>query len=212
MESTRKNLKDISWNVDEPTYRADSALSYSTLARFAREGFNKLDSLFTPIELGARILYLELEEKYDLSFKLSMAVLDRWKDVHFYASNNAMKIIIKHIDRVENKDEILKKILEKIEIIESLHPDYNSTKKVRFELLMLDKKYKEAEEKIKEVLFRMMKDIKQDFENQIPTSPLIMVESMKDMLKTVPRDKRRSTKRDIVNYISRQMEKQCKTL
>lgn len=109
-------------------------------------------SLFTPIELGARILYLELEEKYDLSFKLSMAVLDRWKDVHFYASNNAMKIIIKHIDRVENKDEILKKILEKVEIIESLHPDYNSTKKVRFELLMLDKKYKEAEEKIKEVL------------------------------------------------------------
>lgn len=50
MESTRKNLKDISWDVDEPTYRADSALSYSTLARFAREGFNKLDSLFTPIE------------------------------------------------------------------------------------------------------------------------------------------------------------------
>ena len=71
----------------------------------------------------------------------------------------------------------------------------------------------EAEtEKIKDVLFRMMKDIKQDFENQIPASPLIMAESMKDMLKTVPRDKRRSTKRDIVNYVSRQMEKQCKTL
>lgn len=53
----------------------------------------------------------------------------------------------------------------------------------------------EAEtEKIKEVLFRMMKDIKQDFENQIPASPLVMAESMKDMLKTVPRDKHRSTK------------------
>ena len=71
----------------------------------------------------------------------------------------------------------------------------------------------EAEtEKIKEVLFRMMKDIKQDFENQVPASPLIMVESMKDMLKTVPRDKRRSAKRDIVNYVSRQMEKQCRNL
>ena len=71
----------------------------------------------------------------------------------------------------------------------------------------------EAEtEKIKEVLFRMMKDIKQDFENQIPTNPLIMVESMKDMLKTVPRDKRRSTKRDIVSYVSKQMEKQCRNL
>ena len=45
-----KNFKDISWLVDEPVYRADSALSYSTLSRFAREGFNKLDKLFEMIE------------------------------------------------------------------------------------------------------------------------------------------------------------------
>lgn len=44
------NLKDISWLVDEPTYRKDRALSYSTLARFAREGFNKLDHLFDDLE------------------------------------------------------------------------------------------------------------------------------------------------------------------
>lgn len=44
-----KELKDISWQVDEPTYRADPALSYSTLARFEREGFNKLDHLFDKI-------------------------------------------------------------------------------------------------------------------------------------------------------------------
>ncbi len=38
----------------------------------------------------------------------------------------------------------------------------------------------EAEtEKIKEVLFRMMRDIKQDFENSIPTSPITMAGSMK---------------------------------
>lgn len=55
MESTRKNLKDISWDVEESTYRADSALSYSILARFAREGFNKLDSLFTPIETSSTV-------------------------------------------------------------------------------------------------------------------------------------------------------------
>ena len=64
-------------------------------------------------------------------------------------------------------------------------------------------------EKIKEVLFRMMRDIKQDFENKIPTSPIAMVGSMKEMLANVPRDKRRIAKRDIVNYVSRQMEKQC---
>lgn len=41
-----KELPDISWQVDEPTYRADPALSYSTIAKYEREGFNNLDHLF----------------------------------------------------------------------------------------------------------------------------------------------------------------------
>ena len=45
-----KKLSEISWNVPESVYRADPALSYSTLSRFDREGFNKLDSLFDKIE------------------------------------------------------------------------------------------------------------------------------------------------------------------
>lgn len=45
-----QKLYNISWQVDEETYRADPALSYSTLAKFAREGFNKLDSLFDRLE------------------------------------------------------------------------------------------------------------------------------------------------------------------
>ena len=45
-----KSLKDISWLVDEPTYRADHALSYSTLSRFEREGrFSSLATLFDEI-------------------------------------------------------------------------------------------------------------------------------------------------------------------
>ena len=44
-----KELKDISWQVSEKKYRADPALSYSTLAKFEREGFNKLDHLFDHI-------------------------------------------------------------------------------------------------------------------------------------------------------------------
>jgi hypothetical protein len=43
-------LTDISWNVSEADYRKDPALSYSTLARFKREGFNNLDKLFKTIE------------------------------------------------------------------------------------------------------------------------------------------------------------------
>lgn len=46
----RKSLYDISWQVDEPTYRASNALSYSILARYHREGFNGLDKLFDRIE------------------------------------------------------------------------------------------------------------------------------------------------------------------
>lgn len=45
-----KSLKDISWNVSEEEYRADSALSYSTLAKFERGGFNELNKLFDRVE------------------------------------------------------------------------------------------------------------------------------------------------------------------
>lgn len=40
-----KELKDISWLVDEPTYRADPALSYSTLATYERGGFYSIKTL-----------------------------------------------------------------------------------------------------------------------------------------------------------------------
>ena len=45
-----KSIKELAWSVDEPTYRADSAISYSTLSRFEREGWRKLSSLFDKIE------------------------------------------------------------------------------------------------------------------------------------------------------------------
>ena len=44
------NLSKISWKVSEEVYRADLALSYSTIARFAREGFSNLSHLFDRIE------------------------------------------------------------------------------------------------------------------------------------------------------------------
>ena len=46
----KKSLADISWQVDEPTYRQDPALSYSTLAKYEREGFEHLDTLFERVE------------------------------------------------------------------------------------------------------------------------------------------------------------------
>ena len=46
----RKSLKDISWQVDEEIYRADEAHSYSTIAKFHREGFEKLSSLYDKVD------------------------------------------------------------------------------------------------------------------------------------------------------------------
>ena len=45
-----KSLYDISWQVTEEEYRADKALSYSTLAKFKRSGFNGLNNLFDKVE------------------------------------------------------------------------------------------------------------------------------------------------------------------
>lgn len=45
-----KSLYDISWQVSEEEYRADPAYSYSTLARFNREGFDNISHLFDKVE------------------------------------------------------------------------------------------------------------------------------------------------------------------
>ena len=45
-----KSIKELSWNVTEEEYRADPAISYSTLSRFEREGWRKIGSLFDRIE------------------------------------------------------------------------------------------------------------------------------------------------------------------
>ena len=51
-----KKLSDITWNVTEEEYRADPALSYSTLSRFDREGFANIDKLFDKQEAPSLLL------------------------------------------------------------------------------------------------------------------------------------------------------------
>lgn len=50
MSKIEKSLKSISWLVEEEEYRADPAYSYSTIAKFDREGFDKLETLFDKVE------------------------------------------------------------------------------------------------------------------------------------------------------------------
>ena len=73
-----KTLYDISWQVTEPEYRADPALSYSTLAKFAREGFNNLDTLFDKVQtpsltLGSAVdaLITGGQEEFDKHFMVA---------------------------------------------------------------------------------------------------------------------------------------------
>lgn len=97
----RKSLKDISWQVTEPEYRQDPALSYSTLARYEREGFNNLDKLFERVEspslvFGSAVdtLITGSEEEFDEHFMVAQLdnppsdtlititkkLFDTWKD------------------------------------------------------------------------------------------------------------------------------------
>lgn len=72
-----KSLYDISWKVSEEEYRKDPAYSYSTLARFNREGFSKLSSLFDRISspsltFGSMVdtLLTDGEEAFNNRFKI----------------------------------------------------------------------------------------------------------------------------------------------
>lgn len=45
-----KNFATLSWQVDENTYREDSALSYSTISKFSKEGFSGIPHLYDKVE------------------------------------------------------------------------------------------------------------------------------------------------------------------
>lgn len=97
-----KSLYDISWKVDEATYRADSALSYSTLAKYERDGFNNLDKLFDKLEtpsltfgsavdsiitggqeeFNERFIVAEYPSTSDTIIKIVKELFSKFKDTH----------------------------------------------------------------------------------------------------------------------------------
>lgn len=75
MSEVKKSMYDISWKVTEPEYRKGNGLSYSTIARFHREGFDKLGSLFDRIDnpslvFGSMVdtLITGSQEEFDSAF------------------------------------------------------------------------------------------------------------------------------------------------
>lgn len=130
-----KELKDISWQVPESTYRADPALSYSTLARFEREGFNKLDHLFDKVSSqslleGSMVDCLitgsveEFEELYyvadfpsigDKEQQIVLTLYDRYHEsceLFSYIPYNAILAVINEIEWQKNwKEETRVRVL-----------------------------------------------------------------------------------------------------
>lgn len=73
------SLYDISWQCSEEEYRADPAYSYSTIARFNREGFENLNKVFTSIDspsltFGSMVdtLLTGTEEEFDNKFEVAL--------------------------------------------------------------------------------------------------------------------------------------------
>ena len=117
----RKSLKDISWQVTEKEYRQDSALSYSILAKYEREGFNNLDKLFDRVEspsltFGSCVdtLITGSEEEFNELFMVAQLdtppsdtlivitnkLFDTWKDTYTSISDIPDNILLNTISDI----------------------------------------------------------------------------------------------------------------
>lgn len=136
-----KSFVNISWLVDEPEYRADSALSYSILATYERERFNGLDHLFDKKETESLLFgscvdaiitggFEEFESRYvviDIPdvvpsiAKVIKACYERWGDL----ANTLTKITDEKILEVINECEYQPRWRD-VNRVKSIRDDGNS--------------------------------------------------------------------------------------
>ena len=106
----RKSLKDISWLVDEATYRNDSALSYSRLSQFHKNGPKALisnEKIDTPsLRFGSCVdTILTATEEFDDRFYV--ADIDKFSDT----IRKIVEDVQVQIDYEEFLDEVPERIL-----------------------------------------------------------------------------------------------------
>lgn len=97
----RKSLYDISWKVDEPTYRADLALSYSTLAKYEKEGFKCLSKLFDKVETPSLTLGSAVDSIITGGQK---EFEERFMVADFPQLPDSIVVIVKYLFSLYNKD------------------------------------------------------------------------------------------------------------
>lgn len=79
----RKSLADISWQVDEPTYRADNALSYSKLSQFFKHGPKALisnEKIDTPALRSGSLVDCLLTAPEEFDDRFYVADIDKFSD------------------------------------------------------------------------------------------------------------------------------------
>lgn len=115
-----KDFKELSWQVDEPTYRQFSAISYSALSRFKSEGLEHIDGLYdklsTPsLTFGSLVDTLVTEGKeifdtkyavFDLNPKPSDTIQAIVTDLYKEYGDNTNNIE-NHFEHLEDIPEIL---------------------------------------------------------------------------------------------------------
>lgn len=111
----RKSLKDISWDVTEEEYRADPAYSYSTLARFEREGFENLDKLYEKVEspsltFGSMVDTLLTDGMEEFNKRFFIAQFPKIDD----SVRNNVEIIFKYVSGYSNLLEVPDSIIIQI--------------------------------------------------------------------------------------------------
>ena len=107
----KKSLKDISWLVDEPTYRNDNALSYSKLSQFFRNGPKAListEKVDTPsLRFGSLVdCILTAPEEFDDRFYV--ADIDKFSDT---IRKIVERIYLEHTDFTDQICEIQEDLL-----------------------------------------------------------------------------------------------------
>lgn len=115
----RPSLYDLSWKVTEKEYRKGEGISYSTLSRFNREGFDKLHELFDPISgphltFGSLVDTLLTGTKEELDNGYLTAVFPDIKPQHLSVVEYLYE---QHADYYDNLDAVSDKdIIEATEV------------------------------------------------------------------------------------------------